>query len=314
MSYTPLLLEVFMKWITVLTLLVVVACGGTQAPPAPASEEPTPAAAGGPTSAAAGPESVPAGDGVPIAYTVAGSGSPALVFIHGWMCNQSFWLPQVAEFAPTHTVVTIDLAGHGQSGKARDGWPLMAFGSDVQAVVEHLGLERAILVGHSMGAPVALEAARLMPGRVVGVVAVDSLHDADWKLDDEQKAGFLAAWEQDWPGTCARFVAGMFPNSAEPALVKRVHADMCSGDPEIGRALMKRFLNYELGPALAAVNVPVRCINSTANLSNIEGNRRYHADFDVVSMDGVGHFLMMEQPEAFNQHLSEIVADMSGAE
>jgi pimeloyl-ACP methyl ester carboxylesterase len=314
MSYTPLLLEVFMKWITVLTLLVVVACGGTQAPPAPASEEPTPAAAGGPASTAAGPESVPAGDGVPIAYTVAGSGSPALVFIHGWMCNQSFWLPQVAEFAPTHTVVTIDLAGHGQSGTARESWPFMAFGSDVQAVVEHLGLEQMILVGHSMGAPVALEAARLMPDRVIGVVAADSLHDADWKLDDEQKSGFLAAWEQDWPGTCARFVGSMFPNSADPVLVKRVHAEMCGGDAEIGLALMRQFLGYELGPALEAVDVPVRCINSAANVSNLEANRARHADFDVVTMDGVGHFLMMERPDEFNRHLAEIVAEMSGME
>ncbi len=55
----------------------------------------------------------------------------------------------------------------------------MAFGADVQAVVEYLGLEKVILVGHSMGGPVALEAARLMPDRVIGVIAVDALQDAD---------------------------------------------------------------------------------------------------------------------------------------
>ena len=295
-----------MKWITMCALLVVVACGGTHEPSAPVAEEPTPAAAG--------PGSVPAPDGVPIAFTVAGEGSPALVFIHGWMCNQSFWLPQVDEFAPTHTVVTLDLAGHGQSGTARDGWPLMAFGTDVQTVVEHLGLERVILVGHSMGAPVALEAARLMPDRVIGVVAVDSLHDADWKLDDEQKAGFLGVWEQDWPGTCASFVGGMFPNSADPALVKRVHDDMCGGDAEIGRALMRQFLDYDLGSALEAVDVPVRCINSTANVTDLEANRARHADFDVVTMEGVGHFLMMERPDEFNEHLRTIVNEIAGAE
>jgi pimeloyl-ACP methyl ester carboxylesterase len=295
-----------MKWITMCALLVVVACGGPQAPPAPAVEEPVPEAAG--------PRSVPATDGVPIAFTVTGDGSAALVFIHGWMCNQSFWLPQVDEFAPTNTVVTLDLAGHGQSGTARDGWPLMAFGTDVQTVVEHLGLERVILVGHSMGAPVALEAARLMPDRVIGVVAVDSLHDADWKFDDEQKAGFLGAWEQDWPGTCARFVGSMFPDSADPALVKRVHTDMCGGDAEIGRALMRQFLDYDLGPALETVDVPVRCINSSANVSNLEANRAHHADFDVVTMDGVGHFLMMERPDEFNRHLRTIVNEIAGAE
>jgi sigma-B regulation protein RsbQ len=291
------------KNIVVLSLfLIAVGCGGVDQPVAPAIEEPE--------SAPAGPGSVTAADGVPIAYTVSGSGSPALVFIHGWMCNQGFWAAQVSAFAPTHAVVTIDLAGHGASGMVREGWPLMAFGGDVQAAVEQLGLDRVILVGHSMGGPVALEAARLMPDRVIGVVAVDALQNADFELDPERTAELLAMWDRDFAGTCSGFVTSMFPETAEPALVDRVESEMCSAPAESSVAQLRQFLGYDMKRAFSAVEVPVRCINADGYPTNVEGNRAYHPDFDAVVMTGVGHFLMMEQPEVFNRHLVEIVAEI----
>jgi len=284
--------------------LVLLACGG--APP------PGPPAAAGPTPRVPGPGTAVAADGTPLAYTLAGAGSPALVLIHGWMCDQSFWAAQVPALAAAHTVVTLDLAGHGLSGTTREGWPLMALGADVQAVVEQLGLERVILVGHSMGGPVALEAARLMPDRVIGVVAVDSLHNAELKYDPEQMAGLLAAFEQDFVATCGQFSSSMFAAGADPALVEQVTAAMCDGSPEIAMTLFRQFIDYDMGTALAAVTVPVRCINAAGYPTAIEINRKYHPDFDAVIMDGVGHFLMMEKPEAFNQHLAEIVAEIVG--
>ncbi len=262
----------------------------------------------------AGPGTATAPDGVPIAYTVAGSGSPALVFIHGWMCDQTYWSAQVDAFAPHYTVVTVDLGGHGRSGMTRPGWPLEAFGGDVAAVLEKLGPGPVILVGHSMGGPVALEAARLAPERVMGIVAVDTLQDADRTWDREQMQAFLDALEEDFPGTCRGFVSQMFPPQADPALMERVAGTMCSGSPEVGRALMGRFVDYDLAAALAAVPpaIPIRCINSTAYPTNVEGNRAYHADFDVVSMDGVGHFLFMERPREFNADLEGVIHEMTG--
>jgi len=278
------------------------ACGGSP------QEAPPPVPAG----PAAGPGTATAPDEVSIAYTVAGSGSPALVFVHAWMCDQTYWAAQTAAFSKTHTVVTIDLAGHGESGMDREGWPLMAFGADVEAVVEALDLDRVILIGHSMGGPVVLEAARLMPNRVIGVVGADTLQDADLKYDPEEVAPFLAAFESDFPGTCRNFVVSMFPEGADPVLVEQIAADMSQGPPEIGIALMRRFIDYDAAAAFAAVPaaIPIRCINSTMNATNIEGNRAYHEDFDVVTLDGVGHFLMLERPEEFNVLLEQIIADL----
>src|SRR5207253_5827184 len=108
-------------------------------------------------------------DGIPIRYHAAGKGDPALMFVHCGGCERGFWDGQVAYFAAKHRVVALDLAGHGQSGSGRKDWTMQAFGQDVVSVVEALGLKRVVLIGHSLGGPVVLEAARSMPGRVAGL-------------------------------------------------------------------------------------------------------------------------------------------------
>ncbi len=294
-----------MKYILLFCLLsLALACGGTGDHSAPVAGEASPPV---------GPGVATAPDGVSIAYTVSGEGSPALVFIHGWMGDQTYWADQAASFRDDHTVVTIDLAGHGESGMEREGWPLMAFGADVEAVVETLDLDRVILVGHSMGGPVVLEAARLMPDRVIGVVGVDTLQDADFKYDPEEVASFLAEFENDFPSTCRGLVISMFLEEADPVLVERIAADMSAGPPEIGIALMRGYIAYDAAAAFTAVpaEIPIRCINSTMYATNVEANRAYHEDFEVITMDGVGHFLMIEQPEEFNTHLAQVVAAIS---
>jgi pimeloyl-ACP methyl ester carboxylesterase len=90
-------------------------------------------------------------DGVPIHYDVQGTGALALVFVHGWCCDRHSWDRQVDAFAPSYTVVRLDLAGHGASGQARTQWTMAAFGQDVVAVVEQLRLVQVVLIGHSMG-------------------------------------------------------------------------------------------------------------------------------------------------------------------
>jgi pimeloyl-ACP methyl ester carboxylesterase len=122
---------------------------------------------------------VASSDGVPIGYEVHGSGTPALVFVHGWSCDRSYWRGQVDAFAARHRVVTVDLAGHGASGAGRSAWTMPAFGEDVVAVVAELGLDDLVLddlvlVGHSMGGDVIVETALRLPGQVLGLVWVDT--------------------------------------------------------------------------------------------------------------------------------------------
>ena len=147
-------------------------------------------------------------DGATIAYDVAGSG-PGLLLIHAGIADRSMWTAQLEAFAPTHTVVALDLRGFGGSDPASAPVPPHA---DALALLDHLAIERAVVVAVSMGTKIALDIALTAPERVTSLVlcsssaAIDEPSDtlrAMWSACDEaEEAGDiercveieLAAW------------------------------------------------------------------------------------------------------------------------
>jgi pimeloyl-ACP methyl ester carboxylesterase len=249
-------------------------------------------------------------DGIEIAYSSRGTSSPALVFLHCWSCDRSFWRNQVAPLSRDHQVVTIDLGGHGESGQARKDWTLESLGQDAVAVIEALDLDRVIVVGHSMGAPVALEVAQQLPDRVQGVVVVDSLQNVEQEQNQSQWNQLLAAYRQDFPGTCGQMVGSMFHQTADPALVDEVTQSMCDAPPSVAVALLKTFPAYDMADELSQIKVPVRALNGDLFPTAVEANRRHATDYDAMIFSDSGHFPQLEKPEEFNQKLEAAVADI----
>jgi len=251
-------------------------------------------------------------DGVKIAYSLEGNSNAeaAVVLIHGWSCNSTYWDRQIQSLAQDYRIVRLDLPGHGKSGSEREAWTIEAYGEDVAVLVRELGLEQTILVGHSMGGYVALEAARRLPNRVVGIIGVDTLIDAEFSMPAERQEEFLQAWREDFEAACDRFVRAMFGPDVEPQTVRDVAEDMCSGSPEVGLALLHTYLDYDLTAAFEAVAVPIRCINADARETQIEVNRRHAEDFDVKIIEDCGHFPMLERTEQFNALLLEVLEEI----
>jgi pimeloyl-ACP methyl ester carboxylesterase len=102
------------------------------------------------------------------------AGEPALVFIHGGLANRGFWDVELKSLAAHHRIIALDLPGHGESGSNRQKWGMPEFGADVRAVINAERVKKVIIFGNSLGGPVAIEAALLLPGQVVGVVGVDT--------------------------------------------------------------------------------------------------------------------------------------------
>ena len=226
-------------------------------------------------------------DGTEVVYDARGRGEPALVFIHGWCCNRGQWNAQMDQFDDDHRVVAIDLGGHGESGRTRGHWTIPDYGHDVEAVVKAQRLDRVILVGHSMGGPVALLAAARMPDRVIGVIGVDTLHDVSKKFDKEAMAPILQQLADDFPGFLGRFMQqnGTANPDADAALVDRLTRDALANDPKMALDLMRSFLEFDVAAVLKACPAPVRCINASGAAwpTNIEVNRQY-SDFDAVEI------------------------------
>ena len=246
-------------------------------------------------------------EGVKLTYDLRGAGDTTLVFIHGWSSERSAWREQANYFAARHRVVTLDLAGHGQStaGK-RKAWTLASLADDVVAVVARLKSPHVTLIGHSMGGPVALLAAPRLP-MVKAVILVDSLHNADTKISREEAERFAGQFRKDFRGTMTAMVQSMFPKASP--LAEEVIAKAVAGDAAIMTALLADYPNLDLPGMLRAVKVPVRAINAAPRspadpATNLAVNRKY-ADYDATVLAGPGHFLMLERPGEFNAILRE---------
>jgi pimeloyl-ACP methyl ester carboxylesterase len=251
-------------------------------------------------------------DGVAVRYRVAGEGSPAVVLIHCWLCDQHLWDAVVPVLARKHTVVTLDLAGHGGSGGRRDAWTIQAFGGDVKAVVDRLGLDRVILVGHSMGGLVAVEAAHLMPAKLAALVPVDILLNVEEEMKPEGVGAYLKPFRADFKAAAEKFIRdNMFVPSSDPALVERVVTLVKAAPPEMAVAALEAAWKYDAKAGLREIKAPITAINADKFPTNREGNRRYAPQFDAVIMKGVGHYLMLEAPARFTELLLGVVDDMS---
>jgi pimeloyl-ACP methyl ester carboxylesterase len=196
--------------------------------------------------------------------TRAGSGGPPLFFVHGLACDGTDWRAQVHSFAPTTTVVTCDLPGHGSSPGTPADCSIEAYSA---AVVRALAeLPPAILVGHSMGCRVVLAASRARPEAVTGLVLVDGSRMGE---GDPLAAGRAMADELVGDGYLRfirQFFESMFVPSSDPALARAIVDRALRFPAALGRPLLENLAVWdasEVEGALHAVGVPVLAIQST---------------------------------------------------
>jgi pimeloyl-ACP methyl ester carboxylesterase len=259
---------------------------------------------------------VPSPDGVKLAYEVQGKGEPALVLVHCWGCNRGFWKDTTALLkGEPRAVLSLDLPGHGESGANRTAWTIEAFGEDVAAVVRKAGFKRVILVGHSMGGDVVVEAARKLKKETAGVILVDTLLDVDDRTPPEETARRLALFKSDFKGTVETTSRQfLFRPQTKPELVASVTKTIGDMDPAVATACLESAWTYDPRPALKEISVPIRAINGDLFPTNIPAFRKYASKYSVTILPGTSHYPMLEVPETFTSLLKAAVTAIVGEE
>src|SRR4051812_15671885 len=169
-------------------------------------------------------------DGQRIHYKSLGEGATALVFLHGWTCDLTFWRGQVPAFAGKVRMLLIDLPGHGRSDKPRIEYSMEHLARAVDAVLQDAGVQNAVLVGHSMGTPVARQFYRLFPRKTRAIVAVDgALKFLDKPAEFDSFVASLAG--PDYKQIQAKMIDGMLPETMPARLRTSVKAIM-QGTPQ----------------------------------------------------------------------------------
>lgn len=291
--------------LALLCALHLVACSREDAEPAPADKQAA-------TRVEGAPQTALSEDQVPIRFRVYGEGDPALIFVHCWACDGSYWDQQIDAFKARYTVVTLDLAGHGESGTTRGDWSIPAFGADVAAVAARIPDRQLVLVGHSMGGPVALEATRRLRDVVIGIVGVDTFTNIGLPpLTPRELEQRLEPYRRDFAGTTRdNVMQRFFTPTSNPELVRQIADDMASQPPGIGIGAMIGMNTMNYAATLGDISVPIVAINSDRLPTDVERIRLHAPTFRLKLMRGAGHFLMIEEAARFNALLDETVQEL----
>ncbi len=243
-------------------------------------------------------------DGSAIHYGVRGRGDVTLVFVHCWTCNHAFWDRQVEHFGRDYQVIWLDLAGHGASGSQRQHYTMRAFGQDVASVVDEVGAEKVILVGHSMGGPVAVEAAQLLGDRVLGVVGVDTFYTPfEYPKTDAEIGAMAKPFEQDFTATTRQMIDSMFTPAADPEVKRWVLAQFDGSKKQVGVSAMYDLLRWYADGRLGQCTGRLRNINGAPTGNEVP----LHAS--VTLIPGAGHFVAQVKPVEFNAALQSMVEE-----
>jgi pimeloyl-ACP methyl ester carboxylesterase len=256
-------------------------------------------------------------------YELSGEGSPLVVLVHGFACDHTYWTAQVEALSEHHGVATCDLRGHGRTPGNPQDCSIETYGTDVVELSASLPGAPAVLVGHSMGCRVVLEAARQRPEVVAGLVLIDGSVTGmnDPEAAEEAMRQQIAA--KGFRVFSADFFRDMFPVSFERSeeIIER------AGElpVEIGEALFPRLARWDaqhMNAALAAVRVPLLVIQSTsmgptlrreslqAGQSSplLDRVRQYAPNGQIKIVLGAGHFVHMEMAEQVNALLRNFLA------
>lgn len=242
-------------------------------------------------------------------------GAPVIVLLHGGGANVHWWDHLAPAWADEHRVVALDFRGHGDSDYPEDR-QVGAFNDDVDALLGHLGTERVVLVGHSMGAHVALDHASRHAG-TRGVVLIDPSRGASPR--SRRRARLALAFKRSYPNAAEAIDRYRFlPPSEHAAESLRVAIATASLREEPDGRFGYKFdphwfsLPPRTPPDLDRVTAPVLVVRGAESaLLSDEGAIELAARLpqgEVRVIEQSGHHVLLDAPESLSGVVTDFVA------
>jgi sigma-B regulation protein RsbQ len=240
-------------------------------------------------------------DGLKVHYKVLGSGQPTLLLVHGWTCNLGFWRGQ-ASLSDEMRVVLVDLPGHGRSDKPERAYSMELMARALDAVLSDAKIEKAVLVGHSMGTPVVWQFSRLHPEKTQALIAVDGSFRSNFKTQEERER-----WASrnkgggDYKTRMASRLDGLIGTTAAPQLRDEIKNEMLKTPEHVAASCSYEMTDPKVYVKDPPIGVPVLGVYTSQWPKDYRPEiAGFIPKLDYRTLDGAGHFLMMERPDAFN--------------
>jgi pimeloyl-ACP methyl ester carboxylesterase len=246
-----------------------------------------------------------------LGYDTAGAGEPALLFLHGWCGNRSFFAPQFDYFSQSHRVVSVDLPAHGKSAVPEE-YAIEAFASRVGELAVELGLGRVVVFGHSIGAMVALALSQLAPELVCAVALIDPppLSKEVWEGFAPQLITSFTG--PDGPTGRRQFVEQMFLATDDATRRAKIIETMTAVPNDIAIPLVQAIAAFDAMAVLQQCEMPVLTISSAVPTNDAASLLAANSTMTLGQTVGAGHFLQLEVPEQVNPMIERFLAIIPG--
>jgi 3-oxoadipate enol-lactonase len=252
-------------------------------------------------------------NGTELNYRDAGAAKDVVLLLHAFPLHSGMWARQLAALEKRHRVVALDYRGLGKSGMPPEASTMELLAEDVRELLQHLRIERAAVVGLSMGGYLTFELYRQLPGLFRGVALCDTKAGAD---TDEGKAGrekfARTALEKGLGWVADEMLPKLLRPDPDPAVVKEVRSLVTGGTPA-GVAAAQRGMakRPDSTPTLATITCPtlvvVGALDGLTPPAESEKMAKAVKGAKLVKIPGAGHLSNLEAPDAFNRALSEFV-------
>ncbi|MGW1500570.1 alpha/beta fold hydrolase [Streptomyces mirabilis] len=236
-----------------------------------------------------------------------------LVLIHGHPFDHTMWTPQIAAFSSQRRVIAPDLRGYGASPVVPGVTPLATFAEDIAALLDHLGVDRFILAGLSMGGQIAMECYRLFPARIRGLVLADTFPSAETPEGRKARAAMADRLLREGMADYADEVLyKMVAPYADARVAAHVHRMMTATPPEgAAAALRGRAERPDYRDLLTRVTVPALVVvGADDEYTPVPDAEAMHAALPHSTLSVIAsaaHLPNLERPEEFNGALADFL-------
>ncbi len=239
-----------------------------------------------------------------------------LLFIHGFPFNHTMWEPQMKALPNEVRAVAFDLRGHGKSDVGDGQFTIDFLVDDLIALLDHLGIDRALLCGLSMGGYVALRTIERYPKRVRGLILCDTRAEADSNEGKAKRSSQIIAVKKDGVKPFAEnfLKAVLAPSTFEsqPKIVEKIrHMIEATSQRAIGGTLLALAARTSSLETLSSIDVPTLImVGEHDALTPPDASRTMHEKIKGSRLEiipGAAHVSNLENPEVFNRHLLNFV-------
>jgi pimeloyl-ACP methyl ester carboxylesterase len=258
--------------------------------------------------------------GVRLRYERAGAG-PAVLFVHGWAANHTYWEHQAHALRDRFSVITVDLRGHGESSRPKSGYGIASLAADLEGLVRTLRLARVAVVGWSMGGLVALELARRLGERLsalglVGTTAGGLADPSNPHAQEQRARDMLAAIQRDFRAFVRTFAPDVFRAGKDSPLLAWAIGQREKTAPHAAAACFAGLVTADLRAQLGTIGAPTTVFHGRHDallpLASGEQLAQGIRGAELAVFEQSGHAPPLEEPEAFNAAVARLLGRAAG--